>query len=109
MKTIAIANQKGGTGKTTTTYNLGIALTQQGYRVLMVDFDPQGNLSCYCGIPPEKDLDQTITELLMKTSCEKPIGNRECVYQTGRKETAARVDFIPSNLRLAGFELAMAR
>lgn len=107
MKTIAIANQKGGTGKTTTTYNLGIALTQQGYRVLMVDFDPQGNLSCYCGIPPEKDLDQTITELLMKTSCEKPIGNRECVYQTGRKEAAARVDFIPSNLRLAGFELAM--
>lgn len=108
MKTIAIANQKGGTGKTTTTYNLGIALTQQGYRVLMVDFDPQGNLSCYCGIPPEKDLDQTITELLMKTSCEKPIGNRECVYQTGRKEAAARVDFIPSNLRLAGFELAMS-
>lgn len=108
MKTIAIANQKGGTGKTTTTYNLGIALTQQGYRVLMVDFDPQGNLSCYCGIPPEKDLDQTITELLMKTSCEKPIGNRECVYQTGRKETVARVDFIPSNLRLAGFELAMS-
>ena len=107
MKTIAIANQKGGTGKTTTTYNLGIALTQQGYRVLMVDFDPQGNLSCYCGITPEKDLDQTITELLMKTSCEKPIGNRECVYQTGRKEAAARVDFIPSNLRLAGFELAM--
>ena len=107
MKTIAIANQKGGTGKTTTTYNLGIALTQQGYRVLMVDFDPQGNLSCYCGIPPEKDLDQTITELLMKTSCEKPIGNRECVYQTGRKEATARVDFIPSNLRLAGFELAM--
>lgn len=108
MKTIAIANQKGGTGKTTTTYNLGIALTQQGYRVLMVDFDPQGNLSCYCGIPPEKDLDQTITELLMKTSCEKPIENRECVYQTGRKEAAARVDFIPSNLRLAGFELAMS-
>ena len=108
MKTIAIANQKGGTGKTTTTYNLGIALTQQGYRVLMVDFDPQGNLSCYCGIPPEKDLDQTITELLMKTSCEKPIGNRECVYQTGRKDAAARVDFIPSNLRLAGFELAMS-
>ena len=66
MKTIAIANQKGGTGKTTTAYNLGIALTQQGYRVLMVDFDPQGNLSCYCGIPPEQDLEQTITELLMQ-------------------------------------------
>lgn len=68
MKTIAIANQKGGTGKTTTTYNLGIALTQQGYRVLMVDFDPQGNLSCYCGIPPEKDLDQ----------CGTPCRNCKC-------------------------------
>ena len=68
MKTIAIANQKGGTGKTTTAYNLGIALTQQGYRVLMVDFDPQGNLSCYCGIPPEQDLEQTITELLIKVA-----------------------------------------
>ena len=55
MKTIAIANQKGGTGKTTTTYNLGIALTQQGYRVLMVDFDPQGDLSFYCGVPPEQN------------------------------------------------------
>lgn len=56
MKTIAIANQKGGTGKTTTTYNLGIALTQQGYRVLMVDFDPQGNLSCYCGTHRKRTL-----------------------------------------------------
>lgn len=76
MKTIAIANQKGGTGKTTTAYNLGIALTQQGYRVLMVDFDPQGNLSCYCGIPPEQDLEQTITELLMKVAYEKPLSHR---------------------------------
>lgn len=77
MKTIAITNQKGGTGKTTTAYNLGIALTQQGYRVLMVDFDPQGNLSCYCGIPPEQDLDQTLTELLMKVAGEKPLYHRE--------------------------------
>ena len=60
MKTIAIANQKGGTGKTTTTYNLGIALTQQGYRVLMVDFDPQGNLSCYCGIPRKRTLTRAL-------------------------------------------------
>lgn len=108
MKTIAIANQKGGTGKTTTAYNLGIALTQQGYRVLMVDFDPQGNLSCYCGIPPEQDLEQTITELLMKVAYEKPLSRRECVYQSKRTdESAPQVDFIPSNLRLASFELAM--
>lgn len=108
MKTIAIANQKGGTGKTTTAYNLGIALTQQGYRVLMVDFDPQGNLSCYCGIPPEQDLEQTITELLMKVAYEKPLSHRECVYQSRRTDDSApQVDFIPSNLRLASFELAM--
>jgi chromosome partitioning protein len=108
MKTIAIANQKGGTGKTTTAYNLGIALTQQGYRVLMVDFDPQGNLSCYCGIPPEQDLEQTITELLMKVAYEKPLSRRECVYQSRRTDDSApQVDFIPSNLRLASFELAM--
>ena len=87
MKTIAIANQKGGTGKTTTAYNLGIALTQQSYRVLMVDFDPQGNLSCYCGIPPEQDLEQTITELLMKVAYEKPLSHRECVYQRGARMT----------------------
>ena len=105
MKTIAIANQKGGTGKTTTAYNLGIALTQQGYRVLMVDFDPQGNLSCYCGIPPEQDLEQTITELLMKVAYEKPLSHRECVYQSKRTDDSApQVDFIPSNLRLASFE-----
>lgn len=108
MKTIAIANQKGGTGKTTTAYNLGIALTQQGYRVLMVDFDPQGNLSCYCGIPPEQDLDQTLTELLMKVAGEKLLYHRECVYRSKRVDDGApQVDFIPSNLRLAGFELAM--
>lgn len=108
MKTIAIANQKGGTGKTTTAYNLGIALTQQGYRVLMVDFDPQGNLSCYCGIPPEQDLEQTITELLMKVAYEKPLSHRECVYQSKRTDDSApQVDFIPPNLRLASFELAM--
>ena len=108
MKTIAIANQKGGTGKTTTAYNLGIALTQQGYRVLMVDFDPQGNLSCYCGIPPEQDLDQTLTELLMKVAGEKPLYHRECAYRSKRVDDGApQVDFIPSNLRLAGFELAM--
>jgi ParB/RepB/Spo0J family partition protein len=96
------------TGKTTTAYNLGIALTQQGYRVLMVDFDPQGNLSCYCGIPPEQDLEQTITELLMKVAYEKPLSHRECVYQSKRTDDSApQVDFIPSNLRLASFELAM--
>lgn len=108
MKTIAIANQKGGTGKTTTAYNLGIALTQQGYRVLMVDFDPQGDLSFYCGVPPEQDLDQTITELLVKVARHEPISRGECVLRSKKYDaTTPQVDFIPADLRLASFELTM--
>ena len=64
-RVIAVCNQKGGVGKTTTTINLGAALAEQGRRVLLVDFDPQGALSVGLGIQPH-DIDNTVYNLLME-------------------------------------------
>src|SRR3974377_236535 len=64
-RTVAVCNQKGGVGKTTTTINLGAALAEQGRRVLLVDFDPQGALSVGLGIQPH-DIEATIYNLLME-------------------------------------------
>ena len=65
---IALANQKGGVGKTTSTINLGAALAEYGRRVLLVDFDPQGALSVGLGVNPH-NLDLSIYNLLMQDDC----------------------------------------
>jgi chromosome partitioning protein len=92
---IALANQKGGVAKTTTTLNLGVALAERGKRVLAIDLDPQSNLTMSQGIDPD-DLERSMFDVLVhKTPIEDIIVQRE-------------IDLAVASIDLAGAELAMS-
>jgi len=97
-RTIAVCNQKGGVGKTTTTINLGAALAEQGRRVLLVDFDPQGALSVGLGIQPH-DIENTVYNLLM----ERDVAAHDVLYKT----SVDGMDLMPSNIDLSGAEVQL--
>ena len=92
---IAIANQKGGVGKTTTAINLSACLAEKGQRVLVVDIDPQGNTTSGLGIAKD-NVDNTIYEVMLQ---EIDISDAIC------KDMFENLDIIPSNVNLAGAEI----
>ena len=95
---VAVCNQKGGVGKTTTTITLGAALAEQGRRVLLVDFDPQGALSVGLGIQPH-DIDATVYNLLM----QRDVTAQDVLHKTG----VHGMDLLPSNIDLSGAEVQL--
>lgn len=101
-KVIALANQKGGTAKTTTTVNLGIGLANQGHKVLLVDADPQGDLTTALGWTDADNLPFTLA-----TQMEKTIRDEPFVYNEGILHHNEGVDLIPTNIELSGMEMTL--
>lgn len=102
-KIISIANQKGGVGKTTTTLNLGVALALQGKSVLLIDLDPQANLTKYAGIDDSER--PTISDLLMG---QIGIGERTNIEGCIRYSHINNIEYIPSDINLANADLYLA-
>lgn len=96
-RTIAIANQKGGSGKTTTAANLGAALAELGQRVLLIDMDPQGNLTTYLGLEVE-DLPRTVYNSLVE---------RVDLNDVLQRGVLPNVDLVPANIDLCAAEIQL--
>ena len=102
MKTIALANQKGGVGKTTTAASLGIGLSRQGKKVLLVDADAQGNLTQMLGWPQPDELSPTLADLMGKIIMDQPITLGEGVL-----EHRDGIHLIPANIELSAMEVTL--
>lgn len=101
-KVIAVANQKGGVAKTTTTSNIGIGLAKRGYRVLLIDADPQGDLTASLGIEQPDELDISLTTIMQEI-----IDEEFSEYDKGLIHNEEGVDILPGNIELSGMEITL--
>lgn len=101
-KVIALTNQKGGVGKTTTAVNLGVCLSKQGKKVLLVDADAQANLTMSLGYPRPDDL-----PISLATIMQDIIDDKTFDVQKGILHHSEGVDLLPSNIELSGLEVRL--
>ena len=101
-KIIAIANQKGGVGKTTTTFNLGVGLVREGKRVLLIDCDPQGDLTICCGYQDNDGIETTVSTIMQKVIADENIAPYEGIIHHPEG-----VDLLPANIELSSMDLQL--
>ena len=99
---LAVSNQKGGVGKSTTTMNLGAGLVRHGKRVLMVDGDPQGNLTQMAGWQQPERLDVTLSSFVEAFMADKPLP-----WTEGILHNTEGIDLLPANIELSGTEVSL--